>query len=90
MNLKKYFQGFPKVERKQLMLSLAEAHGRPVSTVYKWQSRENHPATYEVMAITEAWSGFTVSRFDERPDVFNLDSLITALENSGFKVEQRK
>ena len=90
VNLKEFFNCAPKEQRSSMLKSLAEAHGRPVSTVYKWQLRGNHPVSESAMAITEQWSGFEVDRFDERPDVFDLKGVIKLLESKGveFGTEQ--
>ena len=90
MKLKDYIQAAPKQQRQALLQSLANAHARPLSTIYKWQYRDNHPATDEAMAITERWSGYKVTRFDERPDVYSLEGFKKVLGQSGFKIEKHK
>lgn len=84
MNLEKYFERAPKERRTEMLKSLANAHGRPISTVYKWRVRRNHPVDEKSMAITERWSGFEVTRFDERPDIFCLQGLLKLLKAKGF------
>ncbi len=67
-----------------MLKSLARAHDRPVSTVYKWRQRGNHPVDEKSMAITERWSQFEVTRFDERPDIYCLQGVLKLLEAKGF------
>ena len=88
MNLQTYFEKAPKDKRKRMLESLARAHQRPVSTVYKWKQRKNHPVDEATMSITERWSDYQVTRFDERPDIFCLEGVISLLQAKGMKVEK--
>ncbi len=86
MKLQEFIQKAPKNQQKELLSSLARAHGRTICTVYKWQQHNNHPPGIEAMAITEAWSGHQVSRFDERPDIFKPEELLSAFKNQGYTI----
>ncbi len=72
-----------------MLKSLAKAHDRPESTVYKWRHRGNHPVDEKSMAITERWSGFEVTRFEERPDIYCLQGVLRLLKAKGFQVKKR-
>lgn len=88
MNLQNYIDSLPKSQRGVFREMLAEAHGRPVATIYKWIKKGTHPASDEAMRITEVVTKHMVSRFDERPDVWALDGVINALGQIGFEVNE--
>ena len=82
-----YLASLPFAERAKAKKALADAHGRPLSSIYKWLSRGAHPADAKTIAITEAWSGYKVTRFEERPDVWKLDELIESLQRMGYTID---
>lgn len=81
-----YLASLPFAQRADARRALARAHGRPLSSIYKWLARGSHPADRASMAITEEWSDYAVTRFDERPDVWCIDETVGCLERLGYRV----
>jgi len=75
MTLDDYIQGHPRPMRRDIIEKLALLHGCSVSAVYSWQKKGFHPPYNANMSITEAFTNQQVTRFDLRPDVFDLDTM---------------
>lgn len=83
MTLRKYIAGLPRGERHQFRARLAEAHGRSISLIRKWECWPppgdwdeekvkrmacKHPADLASIRITEELTNYAVTRKDLRPE----------------------
>ena len=71
MDLRSYINAFPRYERKKIRAALAQAHEVSEVTIRSWANgNRKHPCKLSAIEITERLTGYQVTRFDVRPDVF--------------------
>jgi len=71
MQLKQYFESFPRSCRRRIRQDLAAAHGVSEVTVRSWANgTRRHPCILEAIQLTEEITAGKVSRHDLRPEVF--------------------
>ncbi len=71
MDLKEYFDTFPRGKRGNVRRRFAAAHKVSEVTVRSWANgTRRHPCSLDTIRITEIFTGFKVSRHHLRPDIF--------------------
>ena len=71
MNLKAFFDAFPRGKRGVERKRFAELHKVSEVTVRSWANgTRRHPCSLESVRRTEDFTGFKVTRYDLRPDIF--------------------
>jgi len=71
MNLKAYFDAFPRGKRGQERRRFAELHKVSEVTVRSWANgTRRHPCSLDSVQRTEDFTGCQVTRHDLRPDIF--------------------
>jgi hypothetical protein len=88
LDLERYIRGFNFEERADARRALATAHGRSIGSIYKWNSRQSHPTSPMALSRTEQWSDCQVTRFDLRPDMWQLTDVIDVLTKMGYEISK--
>lgn len=71
MDLKEYFELFPRGRRGAIRRRFADAHKVSEVTVRSWANgTRKHPCSLETVRITEKFTDYRVTRHQLRPDIF--------------------
>jgi len=83
MNLKAYFDAFPRGKRGQERRRFAELHQVSEVTVRSWANGvRRHPCNLDSVRKTEDFTAFQVTRYELRPDIFGSPDIISDMGRS--------
>jgi hypothetical protein len=83
MKLNAIFRLVPKGERREWLVKLAAAHGKSSRSVYRWVQEDGlHPKDPISLSITEKFTNYEFSRFDEYPELYDRNDTAQALRGA--------